>query len=118
MISPFRKTITGVRVAIWWVEGNAKERSREAITILGSLQPATMDELQFFPEARRITRSYWIFTDDVLYCFGDPSHNPDRLFINDEWFEVVQENTWANTAVGHRKYLLSHITAITVKDPS
>jgi hypothetical protein len=86
------------------VAGEALEPDEVTLSIRGSVQPATGEQLQSLPENRRDVESYMIYTDTAL-------ETQDIIEINAVDFEVQGRDSWQNNIINHNAYLVQKVMA-------
>ena len=106
-----RQSLACTRKAISMDHGRVVESDDATFSILASVQPLIPAELMLLPEGRRQNKSYKLFTNDTLYCFGDKDYNPDQVTIDGEQFETFAPSQWNNGIINHNVYIVCHITA-------
>ncbi|WP_237173039.1 hypothetical protein [Paracandidimonas lactea] len=98
----------GSRVNGIWQDG----ADLPAITILGSVQPATKgdyDQLQAEQSGRRIERLVRLYTDARLPVAGEDRTNGAILLWEGERYLLVAVSPWRSTALKHYRYLAGMI---------
>lgn len=73
------------------------------ITVMASVQPATTEDLQSLPEARRTLGAYRVFSDTKFQSLEEDANNPDVIVIYDNDYEIAQVQPWQNGIVPHYK---------------
>lgn len=97
-----RKTIALTRKTGSYINGVWTPGAPVNLTIRGSLQPASSEDLEKLPEGRRNKTAYRIYTKDDIRGL-DTSANPDRVQIHGDSYEVVTVAHWENGLLNHKK---------------
>lgn len=101
----FRKPLTvkrpsgGSYVNGVWVDDTAPTET----TVQASVQPATTEDLQSLPEARRQLGAYRIYSTTKFQSLEEDVNNPDIVVIGGFDFEVAQVQPWQNGVIPHYK---------------
>jgi len=108
MGNPFRKPVTMLRPpAGQYVDGRWTEGAPVESSILASVQPASGQDMESLPEARRTMATYRLYTDTQLYEALENVRNPDIVVLFGEEYEVVKVFPWRNGVLEHWKVLAS-----------
>ena len=98
------------------VATNSSGRKVETIgsefTISASVQSPTRNDLEYLPEGRRESLAAVLFTTNLLYFQGTDNRNPDQVFVEGRWCEVVAEQGRQSGIVPHNKYFVVHMNAV------
>lgn len=81
-------------------------------TILGSIQPASGDELEALPENERKTGLYKVyinFTDELIAPTEGGTNKGDILEWQGGLYQVIKEGKYNNNLIPHRKYFAQYI---------
>ena len=108
-MSSFRKTLNRKTASSGTVvNGRWSSESYAANgTILASVQPLEMHEMEALPEGRRNHKAYWLFTSTQLNIVG--TQNPDIITIDSEDYEVIKQQPWQNGVISHYETLVVEV---------
>lgn len=113
MSSLFRRTITGDRLgAGTTVKGKWIEGANSPFSFDASVQPMNEHDVVFLTIERRERQGYTLYTDFKLLALTEGVSNPDRVYIDNQTYEVVAEAPWRNNVISHYKYLIQKLDAI------
>lgn len=88
-----------------WVESGAPT----TITVKASAQPATTEEMETLPEARRSQGVYKLYSDSRFQSVLENANNPDIVVIDGQDYEVMRCEPWKNNIVNHYKALAARV---------
>lgn len=107
----FRKSLTVKRPAsgsyvngVWVASAAATE-----ITIKASVQPASTEEMETLPEARRAQGVYTLFSSTKFQSLQENTNNPDIVVINSQDYEIMRCEPWQNGLLNHYKALAARV---------
>lgn len=89
-----------------FINGRYVEGSESEITIRASIQPlksVNENVMMILPEGRRMSRAYRVYTSTELNSLD--SENPDKAVIDNEEYEILQDNIWQNNIINHYRYI-------------
>lgn len=86
----------------------ANETSGTPFTVIGSVQPADLKEVQALPEERREHSVLRLYTQTELHSLSS-TKNPDRISIDGKNYEVFKKGAFSNGIIPHYKYLLTEV---------
>lgn len=106
----FRKDVTVKRPAAGsYVNGVWVEGAQSTLIIKASVQPATAEEMESLPEARRNLGVYKLYTDTQLQNLLENANNPDIVVIGGHDYEIMRCEPWQNNIVNHYKALAARV---------
>lgn len=108
-MSSFRKPFTvrrrspGTRINGRWVEGQ-----ESTLTIMASVQPLKLSEMEALPEGRRQSTAVKVYTSERLYGAraerdGQPGCSPDILEYMGADYEIVGVSPYQSGIIPHYK---------------
>lgn len=92
-----------------YVHGIWSESAPNELTIRGSVQPVTSEDLQRLPEARRLFKLYRVYSEEHLKSVRENLENPDIVVISGEDYEVIDVDDWSNGIIQHYKSIVARI---------
>lgn len=108
--SVFRKSLSLTRKGAGsYVDGVWVDGANQALTIKASVQPATPEDLLSLPENRRTAAAYRLYSDFAFRGALEDAHNPDRVVIGGENYEVTAVSIWQNGVIPHYKAIATRL---------
>lgn len=103
----FRRELTVKRPASGsYVNGLwVADAADSSVSITGSVQPATTEDMQSLPENRRQLGAYRVYSDTQFQSLLENEKNPDIIVIDGEDYEVARVWPWKNGLINHYKAL-------------
>jgi len=83
------------------VNGVFQNATPNNLSITGTAQPATAEQIALLPEGRRVNGVMVVFTSTMLQTAEENSHNADIVVINGLDYEVVLVKKWDNGLIMH-----------------
>ncbi len=113
-MSPFdalRKNLTVRRPAAGsYVNGRWVEAGQPTeLTVKASVQPASTEELETLPEARRTQGVYKLYSSTRFQSVQENANNPDIVVIDNDDYEVMSCQPWQNNLINHYKALAARV---------
>lgn len=94
----------GDRIEGHWVEG-----VENIIPITGNIHPFSDYQVMIQPEADRTKSWMWLFTNDVVQSKREGKWGADRLYWNDELYEVMAVQQFSMGTRNHYEAKLARI---------
>lgn len=76
-----------------WSGGRFEKSQEETFSVVGNLQPATPEQLEFFPEGEKREGQMVFYTTETLYLTDDKKVS-DVLTWRGEDYKIVNINRW------------------------
>lgn len=83
--------------------GEYVQGSGVVFTVKASAQPATTEDMQSLPEARRQLGAYRLYSETKFQSLVEGVSNPDVIVIDGDDYEVAQVQPWKNGLIEHYK---------------
>jgi hypothetical protein len=87
-----------------WIEGAVT-----TIQIRASVQPTTAEDVATVPENRRAGAEYKLYSDFAFRGVLEDTHNPDKVTLFGQEYEVTKVAPWDNGIVPHYKAILTRV---------
>ena len=109
LFSALRKTLEVERQGEGeYVDGIWEPGASAVIQIDASVQPTSSTDYEKLPEGRRERQSYTLFAASPLRQVSEHNdHQPDRVFIDGEKYEVSMVERWNNNLLPHCKAVVT-----------
>ncbi|NJR73243.1 MAG: hypothetical protein HC773_05225 [Scytonema sp. CRU_2_7] len=93
------------------VKGIYTQGTSTPISFTASIQPATGDEQESFPEGLREKSIFRLYTDFELYSENQVTKQPgDLINYNGKVLKVIRVLPWQNNVINHYKAFMSELT--------
>lgn len=100
----FRSAQSIIRTGVGgYVKGEYQDGMSEPITIYGSVQPVSGQELMVLPEGLRTRETVKIYTDTELNT-AEFNQRPDRLEWRGKVYEIAMKAPYQSGVINHFKY--------------
>ena len=86
-----------------WVDG-----TQAVVTIYGSVQPVSGQELLVLPEGRRTSEVVKVYTDSELNT-SEIGQDPDRMMWRGHLYEIAMKAPHQSNVINHFKYYATKI---------
>lgn len=87
------QSFTIKRVSGKWKGGRLVENAAEEITAIGNIQPASVEQLKFFPEGEKRTGERVIYTTEALHL-SEGEEVSDSIMWRGEEYKIVRVDRW------------------------